>query len=100
MELKAAWVKRIIADDYYFNSPVFNHYIKTDVKLLVRCNISTTDMHQCWTKSPATFWNDVFYQWCCYKYTNIDDIKTLGEEILWYNSNKKIGHRLVYDKEL
>ena len=49
---------------------------------------------------PSTFWKGVFYQWCCYNYTNIDDIKTLGKEILWYNSNIKIGHRLLYYKEL
>ena len=100
MALEAAWVKRIIADDNYSNFPVINHYMKTDLKLLLRCNISATDMHQCWTTSPPTFWKDVFYQWCCYNYTKIDDIKTLGKEILWYNSNIKIGHRLVYYKEL
>ena len=31
-------------------------------------------------------------------YTKIDDIKTLGKEILWYNSNIRLGHRLVYYK--
>ena len=60
MALKAAWVKRIIADDNYSNFPAINHYMKTDVKLLLRCNISTIDMHQCLTKSRPTFWKDVF----------------------------------------
>ena len=78
MALKAAWVKRNIADDNYSNFPIIDHNIKTDVKLLPRYNISTIDMHQCWTKAPPTFWEDVFNQWGGYNYIKIYYIKTLG----------------------
>ena len=97
MALTAAWVKRIIADDNYSNFSVINHYMKTDVKLLLRCNISTTDMHQCWTKSPPRMY---FINGVATTTHRLGIVKPWEKQILWCNSNIKIGHRLVYHKEL
>ena len=49
---------------------------------------------------PPQFWLDVFHHWCCFNFVKTDDTKDPGNEILWYNSNIKVGHRLVFYKEL
>ena len=47
-----------------------------------------------------TFWLDVFHHWCCFNFVKRDDTIDPCNEILWYNSNIKVGHRLVFYKEL
>ena len=45
MALKAAWVKRFMSDDNHAFYPIIKHCTKPDVKFLLQCNISPTDMH-------------------------------------------------------
>ena len=49
MTLKIIWIKRIMNEiDDIFN--YLNYYAKTNIKFLIKCNMSAEDIRQCWKK--------------------------------------------------
>ena len=55
MALKIAWIKRIMneTDNGIFN--YLNYYAKTDIKFLIKCNLSAEDIRQCWKKKHPQY---------------------------------------------
>ena len=75
-----------------------NYYAKTDIRLLIKCNLSVKDINQCWKKTPPIFWLDVLKQWCHYNFVQAEEVGDPKNEILWFNSNIRIENKVVYYK--
>ena len=82
MALKIAWIQRIMneTDNDIFN--YLNYYAKTDIKFLIKCNLSVEDIRQCWKKTPPIFWLDVLKQWCLYNFIKTNHTEDPRNEIL------------------
>ena len=96
--LKIAWIKRIMNETDNDIYTYLNYYAKTDIRLLIKCNLSVKDINQCWKKTPPIFWLDVLKQWCHYNFVQAEEVGDPKYEIPWFNSNIKIKNKVVYYK--
>ena len=98
--LKIPWIKRIIQNPKYTICPILDLYCKTDMKILLQCNIAANDLSFCFKKQLPKFWIDVLKCWCEYNYKEVDEIKNPATQIIWFNSNIKVGNTILFHKHL
>ena len=98
--LKTAWIKRIANSNKHTISPLLDEYCKIDTHLLLKCNINTDDIGFCFKKKIPSFWFDVFKAWTKYNYVDQTEVIHPKEQIIWFNSNIKIGGQIVFIKRL
>ena len=98
--LKIPWIKRIIENPKYTICPILDLYCKIDIKLLLHCNIAATDISFCFKRKLPNFWRDVLTCWCNYNYKEIEEIQNPSSQILWFNSNIKVGNTVLFHEHL
>ena len=98
--LKLTWIKRIIEGKENQIYIILENYLKYDIKLILKCNISAQDCDQCWKDNAPAFWKEILKHWCNYNYLEPERVKEPGKEIIWLNSNIKVGNKLFLLKEL
>ena len=98
--LKLSWIKRIIEGKENKIYSILENYLKYDIKLILKRNISAQDCNQCWKDNASAFWKEILKHWCSYKYLEPESVKEPGKEIIWLNSNIKVGNKLFLLKEL
>ena len=97
--LKCSWVVKIYNNPAYTLCPSFDFYSKIDVKEILKCNLSPTDIDHCWRKKPCQLWVDVLKSWCSLNYESYDN-GDITNQILWFNSNIKIFSKPVFYPDL
>ena len=100
MSLKIAWVKRIAENPPYTICPIIDKYCKLPVHLLLRCNLAKHDVQFCFTKVIPSFWLHVFEYWCQYNYRKPENVTSYSNEIIWLNSNIKIGGKIAFNRAM
>ena len=100
MALKVAWIKRIIEGKENGVYPILVHHLKYDIDLLLKCNVSSHDSDQCWKANAPAFWKEIFKYWCNYNYVKTENVQEPRKQIIWLNSNIKVGNKLYLLKEL
>ena len=66
--VKLEWTKRIIEGKENKIYSILDNYLKYDIKLISKCNISAQDCNQCWKDSSPAFWKEILKHWCNYNY--------------------------------
>ena len=95
--LKIGWIQRLATNPPHSISPIVDAYCKVPVNFLLKCNIAPTDISFCFIRKLPTFWSDVFRYWCQYNYKKPTEIKNVRDEIIWFNSNIKVGNILLFN---
>ena len=90
---------KIYNNPTYTLCPSFDFYSKIDVKEILKCNLSPTDIDHCWRKKPCQLWVDVLKSWCSLNYESYDN-GDITNQILWFNSNIKIFNKPVFYSDL
>ena len=54
--LKLTWIKRIIEGEENKIYSILENYLKYDIELIFKCNISAQDCDQCWKDNAQCFW--------------------------------------------
>ena len=98
--LKIAWVKRIINNDVTCISPFLDENIIIDLHLFFLCNLKASDLNKIWKSKPSSFWIDVLTAWCNANYRKAAEIEDPNNEIIWFNSNIKIGGSVLYTETM
>ena len=98
--LKIAWIRRLAGECGQDLFPILKMYLKYDIELILKCNISPQDCDQCWRPNAPIFWMEVLRQWCHYNYSDAQSVKYPQKEILWLNSNIKVGNQLYFIKKI
>ena len=94
--LKIAWVKRILDNDVSLISPFLEDNVLIDLHLYFHCNLKVTDLDKTWRQKPSSFWFDVISTWCRANYRKPMEINNPENEVIWFNSNIRIGGNLVF----
>ena len=95
--LKASWIKRLLDEKnkgmwkYFYNKKLE----KYGNELIFECNITESDMKRFFPNKG--FLQDVLIAWSKIKCNQIPINK--GKEIIWNNSNLKIGEETFFDKK-
>ena len=98
--LKLTWTQRIIEGKNNKIYSILENYLKYDIKLILMCNISAPNCNQCWKDNVPAFWKEIVIHWCNYNYLEPESAKEPGKEIIWLNSNVKVGNKFFLLKEL
>ena len=88
--LKITWVRMIFADQYPEEIPHSQLHPGVGKNIWV-CNLKHTDVDDTCT-GASDFWKDVLKAWCKYHYT----VDWIGDQIVWCNSNIRIGNSPVW----
>ena len=62
--------------------------------------MSPHDSDQCWKANAPAFWKEVFKYWCNYNYVKTENVLEPRKQMIWLNSNIKVGNKLYLLKEL
>ena len=80
--------------------PTLVHYLKYDIDMLLKCNVSPHDSDQCWKANAPVFWKEIFKYWWNYNYVKTENVQEPRKQMIWLNSNIKVGNKLYLLKEL
>ena len=94
--MKIAWVKRILDNNESLISPFLEDNIIINLHTFFQCNLKVTDLNKTWRSKPSSFWLDVISTWCNVNYRKPNEVDNPDDEIIWFNSNIKIGGNLVF----
>ena len=80
--------------------PILEHYLKYDIDLLLKCNVSPHDKDQYWKANAPAVWKEIFRYWWNYNYVKTENVQEPCKQIIWLNSNIKMGNQLYLLKDL
>ena len=98
--LKVSWVKRYTDEKIKVSqwTQLINHRLKSiGGQFAFRCRMHVNEIKN--LKIKSKFWRDVLVCWCEYVYTEEINIDNIGKQILWLNSNIKVGNKILYFDE-
>ena len=97
--IRLSWVKKAVENESFsYVSTLLN----VDLGPLIWCvNICKADTvaYECECKQMLPFWFDIWSEWCSHRYRKNFSHESPWEEIIWFNSNIRIGNKIVYFKK-
>ena len=94
--LKIKWVQRLHCEDMdRMVTKLAYHYINSGIKnaLFWECNFNIADCKQFNIQNP--FWKSVVDAWSEFNYRDPQTQNEIQNQVIWYNSNIKIGDKMV-----
>ena len=97
--LRLSWIKRYFTGEESAWKILFSYWTNKIGKLPIclRYNCNKNDMYNlCKKKKLPNFYVDLFCSWSHLKYQNVDKVKNIENQIVWYNSNIKYKNQMLY----
>lgn len=92
MALKAQWV--VTVRDNTMWADIAYEYLDKHLKQKIwQCNIHVNDVDS--IIPTASFWRQVLYAWCLYNFSLPNTSPLIRGEIIWFNSNIKVGGKVL-----
>ena len=99
MSLKMGWLKKLIEFGGCWKDYLISKIQEMNPEYFIQCNIKTRDIP--FTINEDSIWKDVLNYWCKYHYKSVNHIhrhSDVANMNIWWNSNIKIGNKLVFWK--
>jgi hypothetical protein len=93
--IKINWVIRLLKIDGIWKEEI-KRKCKTEIEYLLRCNLKKKDFPI--KSGKNTMWEEIWTKWCEENYREPETIEEILNENIWYNSDIKIGNKVVFWK--